>query len=282
MSNNDDLHDIEKQMQDPAFWENGVRAQEVLKRYNELKYAKDPYENAEAVIRIIAGAGGVDAEDFTRMLFEMYSAYAKKVKWNIVLLSEQRNTHNGIKRIDIEVQSKDAYGVLKSESGVHRLVRKSPFNTKGLRHTSFALVEVIPKIEQKSGVEIRKEDVDISFSRASGAGGQNVNKRDTAVRVVHKSTGIVVRIEEERTQERNKEKALQILRGHLLKRMEQEGKDEIDLLRESKDSSIEWGEHIRSYVLHPYRLVKDVRTGYEDTNPESVFAGNIEGFLEYR
>ena len=272
--------DIERQMNDPSFWKDKEKAQNVLKQYNTLKQKSDPYHDAQIVLSVIAGAGGIDAEDFAAILLTMYINYAKKNGWDFSLLYERRNTRNGVKHVDLEIQNKQAGGKLRYESGVHRLVRKSPFNAKGLRHTSFALVEVVPKIPLTSSVEIPERDIEISYSRSSGAGGQNVNKRDTAVRIVHLPTGMVVRVEEERTQERNREKAMQIMRGRLAQRNVKENKEEVQKLRSGRDHSIQWGNHIRSYVLHPYQLVKDLRTGYEEKNPETVFAGEIDGFID--
>ena len=266
-------------MKDPHFWEDKAKAQALTKELNQLKSeGSDPYKDSGVVITIIAGAGGVDAEDFANMLFEMYKKYLNKNNLDIVILSENRNEHDGIRNISFEVNHKGTYSKLKNERGVHRLVRISPFNAKKQRHTSFALVDVIPKIPKVNSFELDEKDLEISLSRSSGPGGQNVNKRETAVRIKHIPTNITVRVETERSQLQNKEKALEILCGKLLVLMKKQRKEKVQDLK--VDDSIEWSNQIRSYVIHPYKMVKDLRVNYEEKDPDKVFNGDIEGFIE--
>ena len=196
---------------------------------------------------------------------------------------KNENDQNGYRNITFEIKGKNVYGTLKNESGVHRLVRKSPFSAKKLRHTSFSMVEVIPKFEKEDEkeIEIPDKDLKIEFSKSSGPGGQNVNKRETAVRIVHIPTNISVHVSAQRTQERNREKAMKLLKAKLFKRMEEERKAEKKGMYISKTTEIEWGNQIRSYVLHPYKMVKDHRTGVEVNDVDSVLEnGNIELFID--
>jgi peptide chain release factor 2 len=278
-----EIVELEKEMLSPDFWQNKERAQEVLKKINEHKEkqkGKNKYDKGDAVITIFSGAGGDDAEDWTRMLFEMYSRFIEKNKWEISILHEHESEHKGYKNISFEVVGKGSYGMLKNESGVHRLVRTSPFSSKKLRHTSFALVEVIPKIIDKEEIDIPEKDIRVEFSRSSGAGGQNVNKRETAVRVVHIPTNLAVHVETERSQLQNKNRALEILKSKLYRlKLSQQGQER-DSLKISKIVEVEWGSQIRSYVLHPYKMVKDLRTGYETSDTEGVLGGEIDKFIE--
>lgn len=274
---------LEQEMQLPGFWEDKRAAQEVLAQYNQLKQdlaGEGKYDAGNAIITIFSGAGGDDAEDFSRMLFEMYLKYCQKVGWETTLIHENQNDHGGFRNLTFRVQGKKAYGILKSESGVHRLVRISPFNAKKLRHTSFSLVEVIPEFKKEEEMVINPEELKIEFARSSGPGGQNVNKRETAVRIVHLPTGLSVHVDGERTQERNREQALNILRGKLYKRREEEREAKEKGMYISKTAEIEWGNQIRSYVLHPYKMVKDHRTEVETSDIEGVLEGNIELFLK--
>ncbi len=273
---------IEAQMAEPDFWSNKVAAQETLAEYQRLKdelAGVGKYDKGNAIITIFAGAGGDDAEDFARMLLEMYLKYAARVGFGVAFIHENQNDHGGYRNITFVMQGPRAYGTLKSESGVHRLVRISPFNAKEQRHTSFALVEVIPEFPKGGEITIAPEDLKIEFARSSGPGGQNVNKRETAVRIVHVPTGLAVHADSERSQERNRERALDILRGKLYKRAEEERLAKEQGMYISKTTEIEWGNQIRSYVLHPYKLVKDHRTGVEVGDVEGVLAGEIEPFL---
>lgn len=278
-----EIVELEKEMLNPDFWQNKDRAQEILKKLNELKEkqkGKNKYDKGDAVVTIFSGAGGDDAEDWTKMLFDMYSRFAEGKGWSINILHEHTSEHKGYKNVSFEVLGKNAYGALKNESGVHRLVRVSPFSAKSLRHTSFALVEIIPKIVDNSEVEVPEKDLRVEFARSSGAGGQNVNKRETAVRIVHIPTGIAVHVETERSQLQNKNRALEILKSKLYRLKLSQQAQEKELMKISKIIEAEWGYQIRSYVLHPYRMVKDLRTGYETSDTEGVLGGDLDKFIE--
>jgi peptide chain release factor 2 len=277
------IGEIEWNMAQADFWTDKVRAQAAIKELQELKDKKEGiggFDRGSAILSILSGAGGDDAEDFSRMLFEMYTKYISKQGWNYSLIHEHPNDHGGYRNISIEVSGKNAYGNLKHESGVHRLVRLSPFNSKAKRSTSFSLVEVIPKIGKTDMPELRDADIEFETSKAGGPGGQNVNKRETAVRITHTPTGITVAVREERSQEQNRERAMEILRGKLYAKAEAERKDLSESMQISKTTDIEWGSQIRNYVLHPYKLVKDLRTGVESTNPDAVLNGELDAFIE--
>ena len=277
------MKEIEEEMKDPSFWQNKDRAQKMVKEYNDLKeesQGSGKYDKGSAVLSILAGAGGSDAEDFAGMLFEMYLKYIESRGWIYYVLHSNQNDHGGYRNITLEIDSKGVYGTLKNESGVHRLVRISPFNSKQQRHTSFVMVEVIPKFKDLGEIEIKEDDLEVEFSKSSGPGGQNVNKRETAVRVVHKPTGLSAHVDSERSQAQNKEKAMDILRGKLYKLLKEMKKEEEEKLQIGKMTQIEWGNQIRSYVLHPYKMVKDHRTGVEVRDPDKVLGGDIQEFIE--
>ncbi len=281
-----EIKELEAQMLEVDFWSDKNKAQNVLKEIAELKVKKEgfgKYDKGNAVIAIISGAGGDDAEDFSAMLLSMYMKYASKKGWSISFIHEHKNDHNGYRNVSFEIKGKNAYGILKNEGGVHRLVRLSPFNAKKLRHTSFSLVEVLPKFSklEEKDIVIPEGDLKIEFSRSSGPGGQNVNKRETAVRIVHIPTGISVHASGERSQEQNREQALSILRAKIFKYAEKEKKSIEESLNTDKGKDIEWGNQIRSYVLHPYKMVKDHRTNTETSDVSGVLGrGELDIFIE--
>jgi len=279
---NQKVEELEAKMADPNFWNNKTEAQEKVAELNRLKgqiASLNKYDKGDAIVTIFAGAGGQDAEDWSRILFDMYQKYLEKQGLSSRVLHKNENDHGGYRNITFSAEGKKAYGTLKNESGVHRLVRISPFNAKKQRHTSFSMVEVVPKFP-KHEIAIPPDDVKIEFSRSSGPGGQNVNKRETAVRVVHIPTGISVHSDGERSQAQNKEVALEILQGKLHKLSEEKQKSEKEGFYISKTTDVEWGNQIRSYVLHPYKLVKDHRTDFEHKDPEAVLEGDLDGFIE--
>lgn len=236
------------------------------------------YDSYDAIITIHAGAGGTEAQDWADMLYRMYKMYAEKAGYKTLVLDVLNGDEAGLKSITFEVAGDNAYGFLKAEKGVHRLVRISPFDSNARRHTSFASVEVMPKIEEKPNIEIRSEDLKIDTYRSSGAGGQHVNKTESAIRITHIPSGIVVACQVERSQVQNKERAMQMLYSRLAEKEEREEMEKLASIR-GEVKKIEWGSQIRSYVFCPYTLVKDHRTGYEDSNINSVMDGNIQEFI---
>jgi len=279
------IEKLEKEMQGSDFWNDKNKAQATLRELAELKNKKEglgKYDKGNAILTIISGAGGDDAEDFSAMLFVMYEKYAKQKSWEVYLIDEHKNDHGGYRHITVEIAGKNVYGNLKNETGVHRLVRISPFNAKKLRHTSFSLVEVLPKFSklEEKDVLLKSEDLKIEFARSSGPGGQNVNKRETSVRIVHTPTNIAVHVSTERSQEQNRELALGILRAKIFKKAEEEKKSVEESMKLTKNTEIEWGNQIRSYVLHPYKMVKDHRTDVETSNVDAVLAGDLDLFIE--
>ncbi|MCL5012235.1 MAG: peptide chain release factor 2 [Patescibacteria group bacterium] len=265
--------------------ENNIFATERIIRGIEIKRLFTGTNDAHnAIVTISAGAGGQDAADWVHMLYDMYAAYAQNQKWSVAVLDSTEETFQSktgrhpLKNITFEVKGPYAFGYLKKESGVHRLVRVSPFSGQGLRHTSFALVEVMPEIKE-STLHIKESDLRVEFFRSSGPGGQNVNKVETAVRMVHIPTGIVASCQSERSQSQNREKVLRVIEAKLVQRMEQERVQELDQLRTK--AKPEWGSQIRSYVLNPYQLIKDHRTEYETGNVSSILEqGALDGFIE--
>lgn len=301
-----ELSDLQKEVEE---WENIERdCRELLGLYPTIDIEKDPttaeefkamvadletawhklevrtflsgkYDKYDVILSIHAGTGGKDAMDFAEMLLRMYLRYAEKQGYTAEVTERSAGEEVGLKSATVFISGKYAYGYLKGEQGVHRLVRLSPFNAKNSRETSFAFVDVLPDIPEAEAEEIDKKDLRIDTFRSSGAGGQSVNKTSSAVRITHEPTGIVVTCQDERSQLQNKERAMKILAAKLHDLKEQQQVDEIAKIRGEKEE-IAWGNQIRSYVLQPYTMVKDHRTNHEENNPDKVFDGELEGFIE--
>jgi len=236
------------------------------------------YDKNNAILSFHPGAGGTEAQDWASMLYRLYTRWGEKHGYNVKLIDWLDGDEAGIKSATIMIEGINAYGYLKSENGVHRLVRVSPFDSSGRRHTSFASVEVMPEFEDDDTIVIRDEDLEITAHRSSGAGGQHINKTDSAIRIVHKPTGIVVGCQTERSQLQNKETALKMLKSKLMEIKMREKLERIEDIQGNK-ANIEWGSQIRNYVFMPYTLVKDARTGFEDGNIDAVMDGEIDGFI---
>jgi peptide chain release factor 2 len=237
------------------------------------------YDNRNAILAIHAGAGGTDAQDFADMLFRMYLRFAERRKFATEVLDITEGEEAGIKSVTIELSGPYAFGYLRSERGVHRLVRQSPFNSGAARQTSFAKVEVIPEVDEAAEVDIKDDDIRVDVFRSSGAGGQNVQKNSTAVRITHIPTGIVVTCQNERSQGQNKESALRVLQARLLE-IEMQKKEEEKAQLKGQHVDVSFGSQIRNYVLHPYKMVKDLRTDYETSDPTAVLDGDLDAFIE--
>lgn len=236
------------------------------------------YDANNAILTLHSGAGGTESQDWTEMLYRMYSRWAEKAGYTVTVLDCLDGDEAGIKSITFQVAGLNAYGYCRAEKGVHRLVRISPFDASGRRHTSFASLEVMPEIEDDTSIEIAPDDIRIDTYRASGAGGQHINKTDSAIRITHFPTGIVVSCQNERSQHKNKDMAMKMLKSKLIELKEQEQQEKIEGIKgEQKD--IAWGSQIRSYVFHPYNLVKDHRTGFEMGNIGAVMDGELDGFI---
>lgn len=250
-----------------------------IEKLETLSLFSGKYDDHSAILNFYAGAGGDDAQDWTEMLLRMYIKWAELNGLDPKIIDESRGGTAGIKSAILEIDGNYAYGKLRGENGVHRLVRQSPFNAKSLRQTSFSLVEVMPKIENSKEIEISSSDLKVDTYRASGCGGQSVNTTDSAVRITHLPTGIVATCQNERSQLQNKENAINVLKARLAKMMEVQHKEKIDELK-GESMEPEWGSQIRSYVLHPYKLVKDHRTDFESKNPDAVLDGELDGFID--
>jgi len=298
---------LEKEIQNPHLWKNKEEAVKITKELSELQgevseflaikteedlkkielrvFLSGKYDRGSAILTITAGAGGQDAQDWATLLLRMYEKYCVSRGFQTKVLHQSFGEGGGpegrigTKQVSLEIKEPYAYGFLKKETGVHRLVRISPFSAKSLRHTSFALVEVLPEIEKDDEFEIKPDDLKIEFYRASGPGGQYVNKRETSVRITHLPSGIVVACQSERLQGDNRKKAMQQLFSRLYQLREETKKKELSELK-GKKISASWGNQIRSYVFQPYKLVKDLRTGVETSDVEGVLNGNLEQFIE--
>lgn len=258
------------------------RLKELKKQFESLElfiFLRKKYDKMDAILSIHAGAGGVDAQDWAEMLLRMYQKFSEKKAWQIKVIDESRGGEAGIKSAVLEIQGPYAYGYLKAEAGVHRLVRISPFDAEKMRHTSFALVEVLPEMGETEEIKIRDEDLRIDTFLSSGPGGQKMQKTESAVRIIHLPTKIMVSCQSERSQARNKETALKILKSKLVQYNLAQKEEEKARLR-GQFQPAEWGHQIRSYVLHPYKMVKDHRTGYETSDVEGVLEGELQELIE--
>jgi peptide chain release factor 2 len=258
-----------------------AQVEAIAEEFGELKKAlrfTGKYDGGDAILRITAGVGGTEAMDWAGMLERMYLRWAEKAGLSVAAIERTVGEEAGVKTSVMEAAGANAYGRLKGEHGVHRLVRLSPFNADNLRQTSFALVEILPVLKDDSTVKIDDKDLRVDVYRSGGHGGQSVNTTDSAVRITHLPTGIVVAIQNERSQLQNREKAMEILRGKLEQLRMEQAAESIDNLRAGE--SAKWGQQIRNYVLQPYKLVKDTRTKYEETDAEGVLDGKIDGFIE--
>ncbi|MFH1667701.1 MAG: peptide chain release factor 2 [Candidatus Komeilibacteria bacterium] len=259
-----------------------VKYREIANAYQSLEFLtlfSGQYDRYDIVMTINSGAGGDEAQDWVAMLLRMYLRFAEQRNWSAEIISASRGSEAGYKNVVLEIKGKYAYGQLRSESGVHRLVRLSPFDADQARHTSFAMVDILPIIEEALAIQIDPKDIRIDTYRASGAGGQKVNKTDSAVRVVHEPTGIIVTCQNERSQAQNKETAMKILKSKLQLLQDLQVEEEKRKLKgEITDAA--WGNQIRSYVLHPYKLVKDHRTDFQSTDPDKVLAGDLADFIQ--
>jgi peptide chain release factor 2 len=283
----DGLDNLKEEIEKADTEEKANQLERKLEKKEKETFFSGEYDKKGALLSIYSGAGGQDAQDWATMLKRMYERYCQKKGFEINILEQSFGEGGGpegrigTKSLTMEVKGLFAYGFLKGERGVHRLVRISPFSVKKLRHTSFALVEVLPKIEDISqeNIKIKPEDLKSDFYRASGPGGQYVNKRETAVRITHLPTKIVASCQSGRSQAQNREKAMELLYSRIFNLYQKEKKKEISEVKGGKISA-SWGNQIRSYVIHPYKMVKDLRTGVEKSNPEEVLDGNLDEFIE--
>ncbi len=278
-----DLLDLARGESDPELLRDLLRdaanLEQALRELELTLILKGPYDQESAILTLHAGAGGTESQDWVAMLLRMYQRWAERRGFRTDLIDQLPGEEAGLKSVTLEVRGEHGFGFLRTERGVHRLVRISPFDASGRRHTSFASVEVIPDIENEETVEIRSDDLKIDTYRASGAGGQHINKTDSAVRITHLPTGIVVTCQSERSQHSNRDTAMKMLRGKLAELQEREWERKMAALRGEK-TDIGWGSQIRSYVFQPYTIVRDHRTRFEMGNVQAVMNGEIDGFIE--
>jgi len=276
------LIEIEALMASPDFWADKDNAQRIVREYQSLKDggSEEGHDGGPATLAILAGAGGDDAEDFARMLRRMYEGYAETKGLGVRELHAHETDHGGLRNVLLEIEGKGVYGRLKHETGVHRLVRISPFNANAKRQTSFAMVEVLPKVGKAEQQELKADELDIQFARSGGAGGQNVNKRETAVRIVHTPSGVSAHVSSERSQQANREKAMELVAAKLFKIAKEKEEAEAKGRSIASSTANEWGSQRRSYVLHPYKMVKDHESGHESHDPDSVLGGDLDDFID--
>ena len=262
----------------PEVQEGYDKLESALEEANLATLLTGEYDASNAILTLHAGAGGTEAQDWCQMLFRMYTRWGERHNFTVKILDYEDGEEAGIKSAAISIEGENAYGFLRSENGVHRLVRISPFDANARRQTSFAAVEVMPEIEDDNSVEIRQEDIEMQVYRASGAGGQHVNKTSSAVRLIHRPTGVVVSSQQERSQVQNRENCMKMLRAKLMQMKAQQHAEKISDLK-GVQMKIEWGSQIRSYVFMPYTLAKDTRTGFENGNIAAVMDGDLDGFI---
>jgi peptide chain release factor 2 len=248
-------------------------------RMEQQLLLSEPFDERGAIVSVHAGAGGTESQDWAEMLLRMYLRWAERHRYKTEILEATEGEEAGLKSVSFNIDGRWAYGRLRSERGVHRLVRISPYDSQKRRHTSFALVEVMPQVPEDAAVEIDEKDLRVDTYRASGAGGQHVNKTDSAVRITHSPTGIVVAVQSERSQHQNRDRAMAVLRAKLIERQMEEREAEMARLR-GEHVEAGWGNQIRSYVLQPYTMVKDLRTSVETSNPSAVLDGELDPFIE--